>query len=111
VERREATAVVRAYLESLAVPEDEKRVSLEVLERRKEKAAADLKATDDVMTRLMLTQKLNDIDAEIDGTPDNWEADFIEVAAWYSVWRGIGYDTWRELNVPARVLREAEVPK
>lgn len=110
-QRKEATATVRAYLESLNVPEDERRTSVEALERRKERAAEELKACDDVMKRLTLTQRLNDIDAEIADAPDNWEADFIEVAAWWGAWKGIAYETWRELGVPARVLREAEVER
>lgn len=110
-ERREATSVVRAYLESLSVPEDEKRVSVEVLERRQEQAMADLKASDDVIDRLRLTQKLNDLNDAIADAPDSWEEEFIRVAKWWGNWRGISYESWRELKVPARVLKEAGIKR
>jgi hypothetical protein len=35
----------------------------------------------------------------------------VEVAASYSARQGISYDAWREIGVPAAVLREAGVSR
>jgi hypothetical protein len=70
----------------------------------------------DVMTRLRLVQEQMDLTAELadmEATTDvsNYEADFIDVAHSYSQRRGISYAAWREIGVPASILRQAGISR
>lgn len=71
---------------------------------------------DDPTRRLELIQQRMDDEERLSGieeTPDmeQLETDFVDVAKEYSDRKGISYSAWRELGVPAAVLKRAGVPR
>jgi len=65
---------------------------------------------------LRMLQERRDLSIELSGMEENgdmfsYEQAFIAVAANYSVRNGISYATWREIGVPASVLRAAGVTR
>lgn len=70
----------------------------------------------DPTRRLELIQQRMDDEERLSGieeTPDmeQLETDFVDVAKEYSDRKGISYSAWRELGVPAAVLKRAGVPR
>lgn len=72
----------------------------------------------DPLTRLLLTQKKMDLQAELeamaggdDADMDALEENFVAVAAAYSHRRGLTYTAWRECGVPASVLQRAGISR
>jgi hypothetical protein len=68
------------------------------------------------LRRLELAQQRIDLQAELgsmDAAPasDYLEADFIAVARGYADRKGISYPAWREVGVPAAVLRAARITR
>ena len=123
-EHREAISVgraqnvaVTAYLDSLAYvrprrgrPPEEIRVAIA-------EVAAELAATDSIPGRLLLVQQRLNLEAELeeaegggDAQAAELETSFVEHALGYSERRGISWRAWREIGVPARVLRAAGIP-
>jgi hypothetical protein len=108
--RRLETAAVRRYLEMLAgKPRATDRAVLEVrraeLQRRIATAASPV-------DRLPLVQARVDVDDEM-ARLDVWEArgeveaEFVKVAASWAERHGIGAKAFREVGVPADVIRQA----
>lgn len=69
-----------------------------------------------VMRRVALLQERKDLDLErltMGHEPDltNLEAAFVEHAKAYSERKGISYNTWREVGVPASVLKDAGITR
>lgn len=63
----------------------------------------------------LIQQRIND-EERLDSLQDQpdmdgLEAAFVKAAAEYSERKGISYTAWRELGVPAAVLRKAGVPR
>jgi hypothetical protein len=56
--------------------------------------------------KLRLMQQIKNHEASMAEAEDPTE-EFVKIAIAYSELHGIEYDTWRELGVPARVLKEA----
>ncbi len=110
--RREARAV-RNYLDALE--RGRKRGPKVTPERLRDRIAATQSAIDDEtdpQSRLDLIQQRMDDEARLveisdRESIDDLEPGFIEVAASYSERKGISYAAWRELGVPAKVLRAA----
>jgi uncharacterized protein YicC (UPF0701 family) len=68
----------------------------------------------DAVTELRLVQLRRDLTAELDTMDsavdmDAIEASFVKVAAAYSERQGISYSSWREVGVPASVLKRAGI--
>ena len=68
------------------------------------------------LKKVHLIQELMDLQAELakeDETVDisEVESEFIAIAAEYSGRKGISYAAWREVGVPASVLKAAGVPR
>ncbi len=110
--RRQARAV-RNYLEALERGKKRgPKLTEEKLERRIEKTSAEIEAESSPQKRLELIQQRMDDEALLtdlrgrDSLEDLEEA-FVDVAADYSARKGISYAAWRELDVPAKVLRAA----
>ncbi len=106
---------VRRYLEALErnKPRRGRRPSRESLERQLEEIEAKLREADP-LKRLHLVQQRKAIQARLstgEGGEDlaELEAGFIAAAAEYGERKGIDYSTWREIGVPAEVLRRAGV--
>lgn len=71
---------------------------------------------DDALRRVELIQKRLDSQEhlarlESDPDPTELQSDFIDVASEYSERKGITYMAWRELGVPAAVLKDAGIPR
>jgi hypothetical protein len=90
--------------------------------RSRERAVARLEQIDQELTeasgvqRLQLTQERRDLAAFLDqeGAADVLailEARFVKVAAAYGERKGISYAAWREVGVPASVLRAAGITR
>lgn len=112
---RRESETVRAYLEWLVTPwapgrrrsPEQTKARLAALERELSEAPA--------IRRLQLLQERIDLRAALEAPPVDdgvaLEDGFVEVAAAYSERRGISYGAWREVGVPAAVLRRAGVAR
>jgi hypothetical protein len=107
-QRQEETRIVKAYLAQLSeASHRRRRDNLErYLDLAETKLAGDLQPID----RLTLLQRKHDLEAMLQpvGAEDHTE-DFTKVAANYSDRKGIAYRTWREVGVPASVLKAAGI--
>ena len=70
----------------------------------------------DVVTRLNLIQERLDLLAELERLESQEdisaaEAEFVKVAAAYGSRKGISYSAWREVGVPAQVLKAAGISR
>lgn len=113
-------AQARAVKDYLALLDrDRKRgpkMTAEKLQQRLEETRAAIEAEPDPAKRLELIQRrLDDEDrlANMQDEPDTdaVEKDFVAAAREYGERKGISYTAWRELGVPAAVLKEAGVPR
>lgn len=108
---------VRAYLNMLESAQPlVDATTPEKLEGRIASLADEIAATSDPAKRLELIQKRMDTEdalaaAEGAEDADQIESDFVAVALAYSQRKGISYSAWREIGVPASVLRAAGVPR
>ncbi len=112
--RRQAKAV-REYLEALNV--DKRKVSdPEDLEKRIADTAQKIADEDDPVREVELIQRRLELEAELEDAQDapdfeELESAFKEAVKEYSERKGITYPAWRELGVPAGVLKDAGVPR
>lgn len=106
--RTSVSNVVSRYLEYVNTAPSNGR-GLDWHNEQIEKLTAKLQETNMTwMVRLRTTQRLHDyIDAR-DALEDNPTDDFIKVCTQFSLDNNIGDAAWRELGVPASVLREAD---
>jgi hypothetical protein len=113
---RESGRAVRNYLEALesSRPKRGRKRTPESIERRLVAIAEQINDADP-LTRLSLIQERMDLAQELgamgsDG-PDlaALEAGFVVHAGDYSARKGISYAAWRELGVPAAVLKQAGI--
>lgn len=110
--RRQARAI-KAYMKAVQGRKRGRPTSKKAVESRIEKLneqignAEDLKKVELIQARLDLEGQL----ARLEETEDTeaLEAGFVEHAAAYSERKGISYTAWREVGVPAAVLRSAGV--
>lgn len=115
--RKQANTVDR-YLKQLErlKTHDKRQASLspEELEIEAEGLAIALETAEGVQ-RLQLLQRREDLQRlALEAVPQEDEAlveAFIEVAAVYGERKGISYSTWREVGVPAEVLRRAGIKR
>lgn len=114
--RRQGKAV-RDYL---AVIEQDRRrgprLDAGQLQERIAEVQAQVDAEDDPVKRLDLVQKRLDYEDRLADAGDEvdveaLEAGFVEVAKDYGDRKGISYTAWREVGVPAAVLKAAGVPR
>lgn len=112
--RRQAKAV-REYLEALNV--DRRKVSdPENLKKRIDDLHEKIAEEDDPVSEVELIQKRLNLEAQLEDAQDapdfeELEKDFKKAVREYSERKGITYAAWRELGVPAGVLRDAGVPR
>jgi hypothetical protein len=104
---------VRRYLEALESnrPKRGRKRTPESIERRLV-AISETIDTVDRLSALKLTQERMDLESELAalGAGDDLaeaQAEFIAIAEAYSERQGISYSAWREIGVPAAVLRDA----
>lgn len=106
---------VKAYLEALAAnkPKRGRKRTPESIRKRLDAIDATI---DDAgpMARLQMAQERIDLDAELQRMGQQvdisgLEDDFVAVAASYGRRKGISYAAWREVDVPAAVLKRAGI--
>lgn len=114
---RVESRAVKAYLEALEDnrPKRGRRRTPDSIQRRLDTIDAAIPTADPV-NRLALIQERNDLTAELDNISDTTdmselETAFTKVAKAYSERKGIGYAAWREVGVPASVLKEAGITR
>ncbi|MFN2556284.1 MAG: hypothetical protein ABR592_05325 [Nitriliruptorales bacterium] len=114
---RQQALAVRAYLQALETGHKPGRpVDRQAVAKRIEQLQAEIDQETSPVKRVELIQRRIDAErqlARIEDQPDfeELERGFVEAAQEYSERRGITYSAWRELGVPAAVLREAGVPR
>jgi hypothetical protein len=109
--------IVRDYLDALRAnkPKRGRKRTPESINKRL--AAIDVEVADaDPLTELKLVQERRDLTAELAAMGQgvdivDIEKSFIEVAASYSQRQGISYSSWRDVGVPAAVLRQAGISR
>ena len=116
-EGRTQARTVRAYLEALEHGRGPGRpIDRGGLERRIRDIQDKVDAEPNAAKRVELIQKRLDLEiklADLEEQPDveALEEEFVGVARAYSERKGISYAAWREIGVPAGVLREAGVTR
>ena len=112
--RREAAAIKR-YLEALEQRRPGRPITRATLQAKLDQVNARVAEEPDPLKRVDLVQMRIDTDRRIESfTEDDFtalEADFVLHAGSYSARRGISYTAWREIGVPASLLKRAGVPR
>lgn len=113
--RRESRAI-KSYLQALGSRRPGRPVTAESVQKRiaaiDERIAAEadpLKQLDLRQEKIDAEETLKEVEAKQD--IEELEAGFIEVAKSYSERKGISYTAWRQVGVPASVLKQAGVPR
>lgn len=108
---------VRQYLDALRSnkPKRGRKRTPDSVKRRLDAIETELQGADPV-TELLLIQERRDLEHELEsmgsGTDiEVLEDDFVDVAASYSERQGISYASWREVGVPASVLKRAGIAR
>ena len=108
---------VRKYLEALEQhrPKRGRRRTPDSINARLEKIDREFGDADPV-TRLTLVQERIDLQAELAAMEDPVdldavEAEFVAAAKGYGERKGISYAAWREVGVPAAVLKRAGISR
>jgi len=115
---REQGRAVKAYLDALEQhrPRRGRQRTVDGIKARLAKIEGEL-ADASSLKRLQLVQERRDLEVELAaksaGTVDTsgLEADFVKLAKPYGESKGIAYATWRELGVPADVLKRANITR
>jgi hypothetical protein len=107
--------VVREYLEGLRAtkPKRGRKRTAETIKNRLSAIETDL-ASASPLDELLLIQERRDLEAELAAKSDAidmdaLEADFVQVAKSYSESKSISYASWRDVGVPASVLKKAGI--
>ena len=114
---REESRAVAGYLEALEAsrPKRGRKRTPESIEKRvavieeQLPAATSIRALNLIQERLDLLDELDRISDTVDITP--LRRAFVRGAQKYSERKGISYTAWREIGVPADVLREAGIAR
>lgn len=109
--------IVREYLDALRAnkPKRGRKRTPESISKRL--AAIDDELTEaDALTELKLVQERRDLTAELAAMGQNVhvaevEEAFVKVAPSYSRRQGISYSSWRDVGVPASILRRAGISR
>jgi hypothetical protein len=107
--------IVREYLEGLRAtkPKRGRKRTSDTIKARLSAIETEL-ASATPLDELLLIQERRDLEAELAAKSnaidmDALEADFIEVARSYSDSKAISYASWRDVGVPASVLKQAGI--
>lgn len=116
-EGRSQGRAVRSYLEALEAhrPRRGRKRTPESIKKRLDAIDASL-ADADPLRRLQLVQERIDLEEELASSENKvdlsgLEAEFIKAAPGYSARKGISYQAWRELGVPASTLKAAGISR
>lgn len=112
--RREAAAI-KKYLEALENRRPGRPVTLESLQSKLDQVNRQIAAEADALEKVHLIQTRMDLEQRISSfTGVDFallEEQFREHVASYSRRKGITYSAWREIGVPAALLKRAGVPR
>lgn len=114
---RQQSKTVRDYLESLEQSSRPgRKLSGRELQKRIDDMDKKIADADNPATRLELVQQRLDYEKRLAATGDGadhdqLEKDFAKVANDYSDRKGISYTAWREIGVPAAVLKQAGIAR
>jgi len=113
--RRESHAI-KAYIEALGSRRPGRPVTAESVRKRIASIDERLATEEDPLKQLELRQEkldaqetLKEVESKED--IDQLEKAFIKAVKSYSERKGISYTAWRQVGVPARVLKEAGIPR
>lgn len=116
-EGRNQGRAVRNYLEALEAhkPKRGRKRTPESMKKQLDRIESEI-AGADPLKRLQLIQQRIDLEHELATTGTTvdltaLEAGFVEAARPYGERKGISYDAWRELGVPATTLRSAGISR
>lgn len=109
--------IVREYLEGLRAtkPKRGRKRTPETVQKRLDAITGEL-ADANPMDELLLIQERRDLEAELDTMSKTIdmtarENDFVTVADSYSSRKNISYASWRDVGVPASVLKRAGISR
>jgi len=113
--RRESRAI-KAYLSALGSRKPGRPVTADSVGQKLKNIEAKLGATSDPMRRLELVQARIDAEDSLKNVVSasnigELEKDFVSYAKGYSERKGISYSAWRQIGVPADVLKKAGIPR
>lgn len=113
--RKEAKAI-KHYLDALANRRPGRPVTRDSLEKRLTGIQERLAAETDILKRLDLHQAKIEVEGVLASAQESLdlvglESAFTDVAAAYSVRKGISYGAWRSAGVPAAILKKAGVAR
>lgn len=116
-EGRRQGRIVRDYLQALeADSRPGRKASPETLRNRINDVEQQIDETSDPANRLTLVQKRLDLQNQLESLEEAQdiealEKDFVSVAAQYGERKGLSYSAWREIGVPAKVLKQAGITR
>lgn len=113
--RRESRAI-KSYLGALGARRPGRPVTAESVRKRIDSLQEKLSNEDDPLKQLDIRQEIIDAEAtlkEVEAKEDieELEKGFVDVAKSYSERKGISYAAWRQVGVPASVLKQAGIPR
>jgi hypothetical protein len=111
-EGRRQSRAVKSYLEALNTETQTSGNDEETLRKRLDKVERQIADEENPARRVELVQRRLDLENQLENVeeaPDleSLEKDFQDVVKDYSERKGISYKAWREVGVPASVLRDA----
>jgi hypothetical protein len=114
---RAQSRAVKQYLQALETERKRgPKMTSEKLQTRIDETRQQIETESDPVRRLELIQQRIDDEDRLAGMGDDvdvatLEKDFVTAAREYSERKGISYTAWRELGVPAAVLRDAGIAR
>jgi len=112
--RTEAAAIKR-YLQALDSRRPGRPVTLAGLQEKLDLLIRKIAEEDDALKKVDLVQMRLDTEQRIAGFEEvdfeMLESGFVRYARGYSERKGISYSAWREIGVPAPVLKQAGIPR
>ena len=112
--RTEAAAIKR-YLQALDARRPGRPVTLAGLQEKLDLLISKIAEEDDALKKVDLVQMRLDTEQRIAGFEEvdfeTLESGFVRYARGYSDRKGISYSAWREIGVPAPVLKQAGIPR
>lgn len=108
---RTERAIVKRYLDSLEKVQRNNSATIarkltDVKTMLNDDSLSPVKRLNLIQKRIDLTKKLNEQEEPM---TQDLEKDFVRVAKSFSERKGISYKAWREVGVPARVLKLADI--
>ncbi|NIA25663.1 MAG: hypothetical protein GWP04_08850 [Gammaproteobacteria bacterium] len=113
---RRESRMVKGYLEALGSRRPGRPITRESLQRKLDNLDGKIAVEEDPLRKVELIQQRIEAEQALSAVSESadvavFEAGFIEVAKSYSERKGISYSAWRQIGVPADVLRKAGVPR